>query len=174
MKTLVKFNDEYSSRDREYMKNAIRFYKDSVGLDRFSGKLYIQFLSEVPHKTNYSDTTDTTNVGLCQKFNDDIYRVFVSSATTDDVQVKTVFHELCHVLQWVTGKQRIDNLGRTVWNNSVPYPSTNADTYNEYLNFPWEREARDHEETYYELWCKQPNKTGSIMQTAINYAKSFL
>ena len=66
---------------------------------------------------------------------------------------------MCHALQHASGKQKMDNTGRIIWKNVVPYPVSYNISYNDYLSLPWEVEAREHEEIFYNKWTVHEYET---------------
>lgn len=157
MKTMVKFNDDYSNRDRNYFRDAIWFYQDLTNFDKLDGTVYISFTDTVPATSMPIDATFSMGLMVCKI--KDQYLVYINSEADSDEQLKTLFHELCHVNQYSSGKQKIDHLGRIIWNNSTPYPNTKQYTYEAYQSLPWEIEAREHEELYFDLWQKEQKYT---------------
>lgn len=159
MKTKVKFNEDYSAKDKDYLKDAINFYLDQMNFEEFDSKLYISFTDNLPVTSviTSDDPENQTiyNRGLCKYISSDLFFVHVLSTQTHEEHIQTLFHELCHVYQYLSGKQKIDNYGRTIWNNSIPYPKSQNTAYQDYLNLPWEIEAREHEEIYYAKWIKE-------------------
>ncbi len=156
METMVKFNEDYSTKDKDYLKDAINFYLDQMNFEDFDAKLYINFTDNLP-VTSVITSDDPENQkmynrGLCKYISPDLFLVSILSTQNHEHHIKTLFHELCHVHQYVSGKQKIDNYGRTIWNNSIPYPKSQNTAYQDYLNLPWEIEAREHEEIYYAKW----------------------
>ena len=156
METKVKFNEDYSESDKDYLKDAINFYLEQMNFEEYSSKLYISFVDRIGATTTITaDDPETQTVytqGLCKYISPDLFFVSILSTQTHENHIKTLFHELCHVHQYVAGKQKIDNYGRTIWNNSIPYPKIQNAAYQDYLNLPWEIEAREHEEIYYAKW----------------------
>ncbi len=156
MKVMVKFDDEYSTNDREYLKEAINFYLDNTGMREYNFSLYIIFTAEIPDGgvVNKTSATDIlVSQGLCVHKAPDKAFVYVYSDQSHENHVKTLFHELCHALQYASGKQKLDNTGRIIWKNTIPYPVNYNISYDSYLSLPWEIEAREHEEIFYNKWA---------------------
>lgn len=164
MKTMVKFNEDYSAKDKDYLKEVINFYVDCLNFEEYSGKLYIIFADELP--TTGLITEETADVKYINRGvfeykiidHTDVYFIHVLSTQSHQEHIKTLFHELCHVYQYASGKQKLDNYGRIIWNKTVPYPVSKEISYQDYLNLPWEIEARSHEEVYYTKWLSHESK----------------
>lgn len=158
MKTKLHFDDNYSNRDKNFFRDVISFYQELTSFEKIHGTMYVLFTTDIPHDNMSESGNNITRLGATVNLNDYRYVVYINSEIDVDDQIQTVFHELCHVMQFATGKQKIDHLGRTIWNNAVPYPSAKSVSFDTYLCFPWETEAREHEEKYFKLWKEQENK----------------
>lgn len=154
---MVRFDECYSTNDKDYLKGAINFYLDNSGLSEYDGKLYITFTEKMPDNCSQVDKSSVdgimTSRGLCRMNINNTYFVYVLADQSHQEHIKTLFHEMCHVLQYASGKQTLDNSGRIIWNKSIPYPATMKNiSFSDYEKLPWEVEAREHEEIFYYKW----------------------
>lgn len=175
MRIKVAFNDDYTSRDKDYLKRVISFYTDENNFDMYDGTIYISFTDEIPHTTSVVSTKQHKSVtvhGLCVKSykEHNVYHIYINSENTHTQHIKTIFHELCHALQYSTGKLQLDSYSRNIWDGYIPFPTAKVIEFSTYKNLPWEQEAAEHEEIYYSKWRDHE----SWKNKAANFIKSIL
>ncbi len=96
---------------------------------------------KVLRKLNTKDTT----IGTCSKKEENIYEIEIKGSLDRKSFVSTLAHEVAHANQFAEG--RLQHSSRNfVW-SSVLY-STADHTHEEYMAWPWEREARSIEDSY--------------------------
>ena len=136
-------------------------------LERKPRKLKIKLLDEVlcfvqeylklPEETHilleFSNMKKDGANGYCVDCDDDEdydCEIEINNKLDIDEMITTIFHELVHVKQYVTGRL-ISGVGKkhSRW-DGIPYSGT-------YLGSPWEKQAYATEKRMFNKWCNQHN-----------------
>ena len=83
----------------------------------------------------------------------DEIRIDIRSYNFDDI-IKTIIHEMTHAKQSFDKKLKVKG-SKMVWNNEE---FSNPKNHDEYLNLPWEIEARKNSEKYFDKVKKTISK----------------
>lgn len=137
VKLKVKAKKLWSRRDRDAARAATQFAAEQFGLEGL--KIVVKL------------NKDPFHCGTAVDLENGTYMILVSWYKDQDHFIKTVFHEMTHVAQYVFK-------GLEMTNDSVEFDgqrykfSVDECTDQEYLDAPWEVEARAMEEVLFKLY----------------------
>lgn len=91
--------------------------------------------------------------GSALSLGEDNHFIFISAHKSKKLLVQTVFHEMWHIRQYIYDGLDIE-FGRTLWKGDEYILDNEGMKYQDYLNLPWEAEARKVEEEMYKKYRK--------------------
>lgn len=100
----------------------------------------------------------SSTLGLCSSLGGGKYLIKIKVDLPPEVFISTLAHEVAHVNQFAEGRLN-SHTGHFWWGNTLPKSySFHNYTHEEYLNWPWEKEARAVEESYMLIFNSKNNK----------------
>ena len=126
-KLTTKAKSHWSVGERELAKQAIEFAMDELDLGISPVRIDIRLKGE--HETDFGDSIDLE------------YKIVVRLFKSPN-WLRTLFHELEHVRQYVYCELELEN-DHAMWQGTLS--TRNINNWDEYWNAPWEVAAREKE-----------------------------
>lgn len=134
----IKAKKQWSQYLRDTVRAAVEYALGEYDL-RGHGKLTVK-LNFVPGE-----------YGSAISFDEDEHMIFVSADKDPVLVIKTVFHELWHIRQYIYDGLELEN--KTAFWKGAYYSSYDEEMdFDEYFALPWEVEAREMEERTYKKY----------------------
>lgn len=136
----IKAKKLWSQFHRDAVRAAVEYALDAYDL-RGYGKLTVK-LNYIPFE-----------YGSAISFDEDDHMIFISANDDIALVIKTVFHELWHIRQYIYDGLELEN-NVAQWKGAQFSYDRYTEDFDEYLNYPWEVEARNMEEKMYKIYTK--------------------
>lgn len=136
VKVRVKARKAWSRRDRDAAKAAMQFAIEQTGIAGW-GKVILKLCA-------HSD-----QCGSAINLDDETFIVHVTAKADQDEMIKTIFHEMWHVRQYIFDGLTLEGGAARFAGEDFDVDITSC-THEEYWNTPWEIEARAFEEVCFE------------------------
>lgn len=135
----IKAKKMWSLLHRAVVRSAVEFALDAYDLNGW-GRLTVK-LNFIPEE-----------YGSAISFDEDDHIIFISAHTDLSIVLKTVFHELWHIQQYVHQGFDLEN-NAAFWRGEY-FAYGHEMSFKEYQDLPWEREAREMEAIMYDRFTR--------------------
>lgn len=149
-----------TSFHRERMREAITMAEEFFELQSDHWYMLLEAYDETD--TSMTETNDTSStmkmggLGITNYCNVFVIEVLTGQTRRTSRIVETLFHEFAHMKQYASGRLERESEFRGYFWLDEYYPNLPDDhTHQEYLDLPWEKEARDKADELLTLWWKR-------------------